>query len=80
MLVSCLCNIDKRIKAIEKELSMMDLLGIKHNRAIELKLSNDLGPEFQWLDGATIESSLFRDMYYWCRINLYFSKRFVSLL
>lgn len=67
MLISCLY-------------SMMDLLGIKHNRAIELKLSNDLGPEFQWIDGATIESSLFRDMYYWCRINSYFSKRFVSLL
>lgn len=50
----------------------MNLLGIKHNRAIELKLSNDLGPEFQWLDGATIESSLFHDMYYWCRINSYF--------
>ena len=68
MLVSSLYNIDKRTKAIEKELSMRNLLGIKNERITKLRISNDLGSEFQWLDGAIIECSLYYRKFYWCQI------------
>lgn len=68
MLASSMYNIDKRTKAIEKELSMMDLLGMDRTYITKLRVSNDLGPEFQWLDGATLQCSLFRGSYHWCRL------------